>query len=105
MKRVILIIVSLILPACATRQPETFLPVRAVQTEASFSGNEKNSGVVEFISGKGFVLDSATVIRYQDLAKKFNKEPVGLSIDNGKNILNNEGMVEFLELVDLEKNK
>ena len=98
-----LILLFLLLSACSTT-PQTFVPLRVHQTEASFDGQSQDSGIKDFVDGKGFVLSNAAVLRYKTLAQKFNEEPIGLFIENNINYLNNEGMIKFLELNDKNLN-
>lgn len=100
----ILLGVVLGLSACST-PPKTFLPTQIHQTEASFSGNLQNSGIVDFVEGKGFILDDSAVKRYKSLCVKFGEEVIGLSVEDEKNYLNKEGMVLFLSLNDKHVSK
>ncbi len=100
-----LLILSFILVGCQHPKPETFVPVRAESRVSSFDGNVADSGIKEFIAGKGFVLSDSAVSRYKKLSLLFEQPPVGLSVYEGKNILDKEGMVQFLELNDRNLNK
>lgn len=95
----ILVAVFLVLTACST-PPKTFLPVQVTQTQPSWDGSRQDSGIIDFVDGKGFMLTDSAVRRYKSLAEKFNEEAVGLSTENGVNYLNQEGMVLFLTLND-----
>ncbi len=100
-----ILILCLVLSGCQHSQPETFVPVRAESRVPSFDGNVADSGIKEFIPNKGFVLSDSAVARYKSLCTKFQADPIGLSTYDGKNILDKEGMVQFLELNDRNLNK
>ncbi len=104
MKKLILVLFLMLPVGCSTPQ-ETLSPIHITQTEASFDGNDKDSGVKEFVPGKGFVLSQAAADRYSALVIKYKEQLVGLSGEDGKIYLNNEGMVLFLGLVDKDNNK
>lgn len=91
-----IIICFLLLTSCEA--PKTLLPDQAVQAQASFDGQDHDSGVKGYIDGQGFVLSPSTESRYKSLCEKFGKTPIGLSKFEDKIILNKEGMVLFLEL-------
>lgn len=93
-----LLVIFLAISACSTPQ-ETLVPPHVSQTESSFSESGKqDSGVIAVIPGKGFELTASTVERYKALASKFSEQAIGLSVENGKHIISNEGMVLFLDL-------
>lgn len=73
---------------------------RVTQSEASFDGNIKDSGVKEYINELGFVISDNAADRYNKLCIKYNYDVVGLSKIDNKNILTKQGMVRFLELTD-----
>lgn len=99
MKKVILLI---LLTSCTSVKidDKTIVPPRVVQTQASFVGNEQNSGVIDYDS-KGFVMHPSAIERYKKLAEKFRETPVGID----GNHLTKEGMVLFLNLNDKNLNK
>ena len=97
------IFLCLLLVSCSSvdkTEQTTIIPPRVVQTEASFVGNEQNSGVLGY-DQEGFIMHESAIERYKFLANKFNENPVGIS----GNHLNKEGMVLFLNLVDRDLNK
>lgn len=92
-----IIILTLLLSSCATKTIEKDY---AVSAQPSFSGMVQNSGIINFNNDTGYELSNDTVNRYRNLCEKYNKEAIGLS----GNYLDNEGMVQFLELVEKNKN-
>lgn len=104
MKRYLTFILILGCASCSTPQ-QTLTPPHVTQTQASFDGNDQDSGVKEFVPGKGFVISDAAMARYNDLIIKYKETLVGLHRENGVNYLDNEGMVLFLDLVDREHQK
>lgn len=82
---------------CATDIKSVY---RVTQTEASFDGNVKDSGIKEYREGVGFIVSENAVKRYTDLCNKFNYEAIGISNINGEHIITKQGIVRFLELTD-----
>lgn len=95
MKKLLLIV--FLATGCAANIKSVY---RVTQTEASFDGNTKDSGVKEYRENVGFIVSDNAIKRYTDLCKKFDYEIIGVSQDNGENIITKQGMVRFLELTD-----
>lgn len=105
MKKLKFIILALILSGCAaeqydTRSIATLTPVEVRQNQASFVGNDQNSGVLGY-DKDGFIMHQSALDRYKKLAEKFGVEAVGINGDH----LTKEGMVNFLNLNDKNLNK
>lgn len=105
MKIISVLVVFLSCSSCSVFQEKTITPAKIVQTQASFDGSEQNSGLVGYTESLGFELTSSAVIRYKNLCKTFGTEPIGLSVSNGKNYINEEGMVDFMNLSDRKNSK
>lgn len=73
---------------------------RVTQSEASFDGNIKDSGIKEYKEGLGFIISDNAADRYTKLCIKFSYDIIGLSKIDDKNVLTKQGMVRFLELTD-----
>lgn len=99
MKKIVFI---LFLPLVACKTP-VIVPDRVTQEQASFDEDKQNSGLVGY-SPKGFELTDNALKRYLDLCKQFAVDPVGVSQSEGKNYLNKEGMVQFMNLTDKKNN-
>lgn len=96
------IVFLLFLPLAACKTP-VIVPDRVMQTEASFDNDKQNSGLIGY-SSLGFEITDNTLKRYLDLCKLFTTEAVGVSKVDGKNYLNKEGMVNFMNLSDKKNN-
>jgi hypothetical protein len=103
--RIISICLLLSCSSCSIFRTETVIPETVIQKQASFDGSEQNSGLIGYEEGRGFELTSAAVLRYKNLAKVFGTEVIGLSVIDGKNFINEEGMVDFMNLSDRKNNK
>lgn len=99
----ILLISLLLLQGCKT--PEQVSLPRVEQTQASFDGNEQNSGLVGYTKEHGFEITVSARDRYLALVKEFGSAPIGLSELDGKIYMTKEGMVEFMNSTDKKNNK
>ena len=66
----------LVLASCKTTEVKTILPERIVQTEPSFDGNSQDSGVKDYIDGKGFLVTKSAAARYNALLFIYGKNHV-----------------------------
>lgn len=99
-----IVLLFLVITGCKTVTPETIVPPRIEQVEASYDGREKNSGLIDFIPEKGFWMTDNAIQRYKTLCDKYKEIPVGISKEGEKNYLTEEGMVNFLNLNDKNLN-
>lgn len=85
--------------------------VQVDDSEASFDGNEQNSGIIDFIDGRGWLITKRAADRYLLLLNNFGNEEQksipnnGLTKDNINYILTQEGMVNFALLTQINKTK
>jgi hypothetical protein len=102
---VALFLVNCFLISCkAIKEPShTIIPSLVVDREASWDNNEQNSGLLDYIEGKGFLLTSDAAKRYTELTKKYGSTRVpplaegeGLVTEGDKFYLSNQYMVEFV---------
>lgn len=111
----ILIILSLLfsLVCCSTKNNQILStqveqkieqPINKIikDSEPSFDNNEQNSGIIDFVSGKGWIITSNAAKRYNILIERYGKElmpPIerdfGLSQDGNFFVLTQQGMVNF----------
>lgn len=118
-----LLVFGVFLSACHTTKPTTFSPEVAQKIESpinriikdeqpSFDANEQNSGIIEFIDGKGWLITPNAAKRYNTLVELYGKELVpiveaefGLSSYYNNFILTQEAMVKFALLNQIHKSK
>lgn len=105
MKKTSILVIFLACSGCSALKEKTIVPEKIVQKQASFDGSEQNSGLIGYTEDSGFELTSNAALRYRSLTKSFGTEPIGLSVINGRNFLNEEGMVDFMNLSDRKNNK
>lgn len=110
MKRVIFVFISLLFVGCKTTKPETFIPPPIVETQPSWDGEEQNSGLIDYIEGKGFLITKNAAERYRFLTKKFGQQltpPItegqGLEATEENFLLSPEYMSVFMEVSRLNK--
>lgn len=107
------LVASLFLVSCKTAEIKTIIPPRIVEKEASWDENAQNSGIIDFIPGKGFLVTKKAASRYQALVFLYGAAEVppilpgeGISVDeNGNLFLSNESMVNFVTLSDKFKKR
>lgn len=99
-------VVALLASGCGTfreNPARTFVPAPIVEVQPSFDKEEQNSGLIDYVDGKGFLITSDAAARYRELTKLFGaecnpplKEGEGLEEQAGGNyILPSSYMVEF----------
>lgn len=100
------LVLSLLLVGCqATTPVKTILPDPAPQEQqASFDGEEQNSGIIDYIPGVGFIITKTAKERYQALVKIYGSSvaPVILPGDGiskyektDKFVMSSEAMINF----------
>lgn len=112
-----LVLSFLFLTACTSYKAdpkiETIVAPKVVETQASFSGNAQNAGVLDYLGPDlGFLLDKNAVDRYNSLVNLYGKDlipPVainaGIKPTNENFLMDHEHMVLFMELTDKFKNR
>ncbi len=91
--------------------PVTIVPPPIVEVQPSFDGEEQNSGIIDYIEGKGFLITSNAAARYTELTKRFGAESIppiseGQGLEkqvDGNFILPASFMVEFAMMSDKSK--
>lgn len=91
-----------LLASCASTQPK----IKSVSESPSWNLNEQNSGVLDYIKGRGLLITPSTAYRYIELGKIYGNIFVpslvpgeGLILtENGNFILPNEYVVKFAEM-------
>lgn len=82
------------------------------ESEPSYDGNEQNSGLIDYIEGKGFLITPHAAQRYLALVKEYGNDyapPLvgseGLSEDpdSSNYILDSQHMVEFVAMSQKKK--
>lgn len=76
-----------------------------IDNTASYDGNEKNSGIKEYIEGKGFVVTPHFRDRYNNLIEKYGKKfenPIkkddGLVNFGADYLINKQHMIYFVQM-------
>lgn len=105
---VVLFLVSFCLYQCKTtevKENRTVIPSLVIDKEPSWDGNEQNSGLIDYVQGKGFLITKDAANRYTELTKRFggSKTPPmtvgeGLVFEDDKIYLPNQYMVEFVKM-------
>ena len=101
-------LVSFVFVACKTAEIKTIIPPRIVEEQPSWDENTQNSGIIDFIAGKGFLITSKALARYQSLVGLLGAREIppilpgeGVTIeDDGKVYLTSEAAVHFVVLSD-----
>lgn len=95
---------------CQTSPPITYIPPPIVEKEPSWDGDKQNSGLIEYIDDKGFLITPKAAIRYTSLTEKFGSKltpPIsageGLVAYEGNFLLSPEYMSVFMEVSTLNK--
>lgn len=94
---------------CQTKQ-ETIMPPPIVETQPSWDGEKQNSGLIDYIDGKGFLITKGAAERYIYLTGKFGDQLTpkitagqGLEPYEKNFILTPEYMSVFMEVSRLNK--
>ena len=101
--------------ACKTapKQPiKTILPPRVELTQPSFDGTEQDSGIKDYIDGKGFLITKTALLRYQGLVSVYGVKEVppvdpqnGVTENSdGSYFLSDESMVRFMDYTSKKVN-
>lgn len=109
MKLIYIFAASVFFVGCQTKDI-TYVPPPIVESQPSWDGEEQNSGLIDYIEGKGFVITKNAGERYKLLTRKFGQQltpPVvsgeGLIAHDGNFILSPEYMSIFMEVSRLNK--
>ena len=62
--------------SCKTQEIKTITPVRIEKFEKSWDGNSNNSGIIDFIDGKGFLVTKKAADRYNALVSIYGKNEI-----------------------------
>ena len=96
--------------SCKTQKVETFIPPPIVEAQPSWDGERQDSGLIDYIDGKGFLITRGAAERYTFLTEKFGstltppiKAGEGLQADKENFILSPEYMSVFMEVSRLNK--
>jgi hypothetical protein len=120
MKNLLFIFLTILLVACNSPVIETQskiqekveLPINNIikDSEASFDNNDKTSGILDFINGKGWLITKNAATRYNNLINKYGKtldNPIdpnfGLTQEGENFLLTQEGMIKFALLTQTHK--
>lgn len=105
-------LLSFALVGCKTAAPiKTILPPRVENVEKSFDGNVQDSGIKDYIEGKGFEISKSALTRYNSLIFLYGKSLVppvsgdfGVTLEGDKIYLSMEAMVQFVVMSDKFRN-
>lgn len=93
--------------SCKTKEIKTITPVRIEKIEKSWDGNSNNSGIIDFIDGKGFLVTKKAADRYNALVSIYGKNEVppiffdyGIFQEDSKFYLTSEAMTLFILFSD-----
>ena len=106
------LLASLFLAGCQTTAPiKTILPPRVESVQPSFDENVQDSGIKDFIEGKGFEISKSALTRFNALIFLYGKSNVppleanyGVTNEEGKIYLSMEAMVQFVVMSDKFRN-
>lgn len=92
---------------------ETIIPPKIIQTQASFSGNAQNAGIIDYLGPDlGFLIDKNAKARYDSLVILYGQSlipPVnvgdGIKPANEHFLMDHEHMISFMELSDRKNRK
>lgn len=108
--KLVYILIPFCLISCKVKQVPTYIPQPIVETQPSWDGVEQNSGLIDFIEGKGFLITKSAAERYTALTAKFGKTLTpninpgeGLIPYEDKFLLSPEYMSVFMEVSRLNK--
>lgn len=106
----IILFLTLFSYGCKLPGPITYVPPPIVEVEPSWDGDKQNSGLIEYIDGKGFLITPKAAIRYTSLTEKFGSKLTpaisageGLIPYKGNFLLSPEYMSVFMEVSTLNK--
>ena len=99
---------SFVFVACKTADIKTIIPPRIVEEQPSWDENTQNSGIIEYVEGKGFLITNKALARYQSLVALLGAKEIppilpgeGVTIEpSGKIYLTSEAAVHFVVLSD-----
>ena len=103
---VLLLAVNLTGCKVAPKEPiKTIVPPRIELTQPSFDGNEQDSGIKDYINGKGFLITKGALSRYQGLVSIYGSKEIPvinpqdgvISNEDGTFFLSDESMIRFIE--------
>lgn len=94
--------------ACKTAEIKTIIPPRIVEEQPSWDENTQNSGIIEHVPGKGFLITPKALARYQSLVGLLGAREIppilpgdGVTIEpDGKIYLTFEATTHFVVLSD-----
>jgi hypothetical protein len=96
--------------SCKSKPVQTYVPPPIVETQPSWDGEEQNSGIIDYLDGRGFLITSSAAKRYTFLTGKFGQglTPTvspgeGLIPDGNNFLLSPEYMSVFMEVSRLNK--
>lgn len=99
--------------SCKTIKEDVIIKpkVEVVDTTPSWDGNEQNSGIIDFVIGKGALITPRAAARYNALIVKYGqmftpplKVGDGLTPEGDNFYLDNEHVVKFAEMNRKYKN-
>ena len=99
---------SFVFIACKTADIKTIIPPRIVEEQPSWDENTQNSGIIEYVEGKGFLITNKALTRYESLIALLGAKEIppilpgeGVTIEaSGKIYLTSEAAVHFVVLSD-----
>lgn len=105
------ILCSFILIGCQATSPVvTIIPPSISESQPSWDGDKQNSGIIEYLDGKGFLITPQAAKRYTALTSKFGQSLVptiaageGLIPFENNFLLSPEYMSVFMEVSILNK--
>jgi len=103
-------IISFLLASCQVKEVITIIPPVITETQPSWDGEKQNSGLLDYIDGKGFLITKGAAERYVFLTSRFGnsltphvKPGEGLQPFGENFILSAEYMSIFMEVSRLNK--
>ena len=101
-------LVSFAFVACKTAEIKTIIPPRIVEEQPSWDENTQNSGIIEHVPGKGFLITPKALARYQALVGLLGAREIppilpeeGINIEpDGKIYMTFEATIHFVVLSD-----
>jgi hypothetical protein len=99
---------SFVFVACKAADIKTIIPPRIVEEQPSWDENTQNSGIIEYVEGKGFLITNKALTRYESLVALLGTKEIppilsgeGVTIEpSGKIYLTSEAAVHFVVLSD-----
>lgn len=102
-KFVVLLLVSFLAACSSIDKIPTVIPPVVEDVSPSWDGNKQNSGIIEYVKDKGFLITENAAKRYTELTKIYGpslvpalQEGEGLIKEDGKIYLPNQYMIEFI---------